>query len=82
MLAAGPPGAGTSSAALLGVASRVLATPRTMPRNKAMPLALLLCPSRELAIQLAAQGAALLQGTQLLVRCTTGGTPVAQQVKS
>ncbi|WIA39002.1 hypothetical protein OEZ86_005153 [Tetradesmus obliquus] len=80
LLAAGPPGAGTSSAALLGVLSHILTIPRSVPPNKAMPLALLLCPGRELAVQLAAQGAAMVAGSQLVVRCATGGSPVTQQV--
>jgi superfamily II DNA/RNA helicase len=81
LLAAGPPGAGTSTAALLGVLCELLSTPRNVPRNKAMPLALLLCPGRELAAQLAAQGAAMVAGTQLKVKCATGGSPVTQQVR-
>jgi superfamily II DNA/RNA helicase len=81
LLAAGPPGAGTSAAALLGALSQLLSTPRSVPRNKAMPLALLLCPGRELAVQLAAQGAAMVAGTQLMVKCATGGSPVTQQVR-
>jgi hypothetical protein len=80
VLAAGPSGAGTSAAALLGVLCQLISTPRNVPRNKAMPLALLLCPSRELAVQLAAQGAAIVAGTQLMVKCATGGSPVTQQV--
>jgi superfamily II DNA/RNA helicase len=80
LLAAGPPGVGTSTAALLGVLSKLLSTPRSIPPNKAMPLALLLCPGRELAVQLAAQGAAMVAGTQLMVKCATGGSPVTQQV--
>lgn len=54
---------------------------RSVPRNnKAWPLGLLLCPTRELALQLAAQAAQLVAGSQLTVKCVTGGTPLAQQV--
>jgi hypothetical protein len=31
-------------------------------------------------VQLAAQGAAMVAGTQVMVKCATGGSPVAQQV--
>lgn len=80
VLAAGPPGAGTSTGALLAVTCRVLSTPRSLRKNKAMPLALIVCPSRELAVQLAAEGARLVAGTQLTVKCVTGGAQLAQQV--
>lgn len=80
VLAAGPSGAGASTAALLGVLCRLLSTPRSLHRNRALPLGLLLCPSRELAAQLAAQGAAMVAGSQLTVKCATGGAPIAQQV--
>lgn len=81
VLAAGPPGAGTSTAALLAVLCKVLSTPRTVPRNRAMPLAVVLCPSRELAMQLAAEGSKLVAGTQITVKCVTGGAEMTQQVR-
>lgn len=80
ILASGPPGAGTSTGALLAVLCKVLSTPRTVPPNKAMPLAMVLCPSRELAMQLAAEGAKLVAKTQMTVKCITGGAELAQQV--
>jgi superfamily II DNA/RNA helicase len=53
---------------------------RSLPRNKAWPLALLLCPTRELALQLSAQASQLVAGSQLTVKCVTGGTTITQQV--
>ncbi|KAF8064654.1 DED1 [Scenedesmus sp. PABB004] len=79
VLAAGPPGAGTSTGALLAAVAQLLRTPRSVPRGRAMPLCLVLCPSRELAGQLGAAAAALAARTQLSVRTATGGAPIAQQ---
>jgi len=45
-----------------------------------MPLGLLLCPTRELALQLSAQAAQLVAGSHLTVKCVTGGVPLTQQV--
>jgi superfamily II DNA/RNA helicase len=80
VLIAAPPGSGASTAALLGVLAQVLQTPRAVPRNRAWPLALLLCPTRELALQLAAAASKMVGGSQLAVRCVTGQTPIAPQV--
>lgn len=54
---------------------------RSVPPNKAWPLALVLCPTRELAQQLAAHAMQLVAGTHLGVKCVTGGTPIAEQVQ-
>jgi ERCC4-related helicase len=51
-----------------------------VPHNRAWPLALLLCPTRELALQQAAQASKLVAGSQLAVKCVTGQAPIAQQV--
>jgi hypothetical protein len=37
--------------------------------------------ARELAAQLAAEGSQLVKGSQLTVKCATGGAPMAQQVR-
>jgi superfamily II DNA/RNA helicase len=46
VLAAAAPGAGSSTAALLAVLGQLLQIPRCVPRNKSLPLAVLVCPSR------------------------------------
>lgn len=80
VLCCAPPGTGSSTAALLGVITQLLSIPRSVPRGKAWPLALVLCPTRELALQLSGQASQLVAGSQLKVACVTGGAPLAQQV--
>jgi superfamily II DNA/RNA helicase len=53
---------------------------RSMPRNKAWPLGIILCPTRELAHQLAGQASHLVAGSQLTVKCVTGGASLTEQV--
>lgn len=53
---------------------------RSMPRKKAWPLGVILCPTRELAHQLAGQASHFVAGSQLTVKCATGGASLTQQV--
>jgi superfamily II DNA/RNA helicase len=79
-LIAAAPGSGASSGVLLGLLIQLLSTQRLLARNKALPLAVVLCPAREHAQQTAALAASMAAGTQLTVRCATGGSDMAEQV--
>lgn len=75
-------GTGKSAAFLISIISRLMRDPETITRNLAQPRALILAPTRELAIQIRQDALDLLRYTDLNCAAVFGGTDYEKQRKA
>ncbi|ADH85918.1 ATP-dependent RNA helicase RhlB [Desulfurivibrio alkaliphilus] len=74
-------GTGKSAAFLISIITRLLREPDTVPRQLALPKALILAPTRELAIQIHRDAEELTQYSELNCVAVFGGTDYEKQRK-
>lgn len=81
LLLTGPPGCGMTHAVLIPLLQSIMRTHSRVRTSTAHPSALIVCPTRELAMQTAQEAQKLAANSHLKVYAVTGGASKVQQVR-